>query len=135
MSKPNFIQKAAEFLGFSTERVEKMTAEEKSKLESFGEKATNLETERDQAIEDKTAAEAKADQLQASLDAETQKREAAENTVKEKEAEIKSLNEQMAKLPGAESTTTVKQTDETIPTEKDKREKVIRSWERPLYDR
>lgn len=134
MSKPNFIQKAAELLGFSSERVEKMTAEEKTKLESYGEKAANLESERDTAISEKDSAVARADKAEASLKAEQEKTKQLEASIKEKDTEIQSLNEKLEKLPGAESTSTQKKTEETIPGDKSK-EKKIRSWERPLYNR
>lgn len=139
MEKPNFLQKAADFLGFSSERVEKMSADEKAKLTDMGEKTANLETERDQAIKAKDAAEAKATDLKAKLDTATNDLQAANDTIAERDETITGLQSQVSELEGklskvsAEDTSKIKKTaEETIPGDKGK-EKKIHSWEEPLY--
>lgn len=139
MEKPNFLQKAADFLGFSTERVEKMSADEKAKLSSMGEKTANLETERDQAIKAKEAAESTATDLQAQLDTATNDLQAANDTIAERDETITGLQSQVSELEGklskvsAEDPIKIKKTaEETVPGDKGN-EKKIHSWEEPLY--
>jgi chromosome segregation ATPase len=136
MSK--FLKVAADLFGFSTERVEKMTAEEKTKLEAYGEKASILELDRDTAIQERDAANVKVSGLETALNTEKEAKEAAEAKVSEYEASIAQLQAELAEkdvliasLPGAAATTVSREQDADLPGNK-KDVKVIRSWEKPL---
>lgn len=139
MEKPNFLQKAADFLGFSSERVEKMSADEKAKLTGMGEKTANLETERDQAIKAKESAEATAIDLQAQLDTANTDLQAANDTITERDETITGLQSQVIELEGKLSKVSAddpskikKNAEEELPGDKGKKPK-IHSWDEPLY--
>lgn len=139
-----FLTKAAEIFGFSTERVEKLTAEEQTKLAGYGETAAQLEKERDDANQAKADAEAKIDSINLSMTEANTKIESLEAaaqdhvtqieslnaTITEKDAKIAELEATISSLPGA-ADTTVNAGNEKIPGDKSG-EKKIRSWEIPL---
>lgn len=124
-----FLTKAAEIFGFSTERVEKLTAEEQTKLAGYGETAAQLEKERDDANQAKADAEAKIDSINLSMTDANAKIESLEaaaqdhvtqieslnGTITEKDAKIAELEATISSLPGA-ADTTVTAGEEPMPT-------------------
>lgn len=75
--------------------------------------------ERDQALTDLSAAQAKITEHEATISSITQERDAAQATITEREQEIESLNQKLAARPGAEATTPSPK-EEKIETEDDK---------------
>lgn len=137
--KKNFLQIAADFLGFTSDRVEKMSADEKAKLSAMGEKTANLETERDTAISERDQATQQASDLQASVDHLSQQLQAAteqigerDQTIADLQAQVSDLEGKLSRTPGAADTTVTKTATEEVPGDKGK-EKKIYSWEAPLY--
>lgn len=131
MEKPNFLQKAAEFFGFSSERLEVMSEAEKTKLEGFGEQMAEAESQIDalQAqVDSSTEALVRIEQESLAKDATITE---LENTIEARDQEIQSLNDQLltaqakveelegviAQLPGAEVTQTAADQDPQISTE------------------
>jgi uncharacterized coiled-coil protein SlyX len=124
-----FLKKAGEIFSFSKERLEKLTAEEQTKLEAYGETASKLEQERDDATQAKADAEAQVVSLSeavaekdakiTTLESAAQEQEATiatlNDSITEKDAKIQELEEKIASLPGAEDTA-VNTGEETIPT-------------------
>lgn len=124
-----FLKKAGEIFSFSTERLEKLTAEEQTKLEAYGETATKLEQERDDANQAKADAEAQIDSVNQSLteaNAKIESLEAAAQdqvtqieslnaSITEKDAKIAELEATISSLPGA-ADTTVTAGEEPMPT-------------------
>lgn len=141
-----FLKKAAEIFGFSSERVATMTAEETKKLEGYGEAAAALEAENAAAISAKEEAEAKVIALEADLSAVNATIETANATIEEHAATITSqatritaleaeataaaaeITELKSQLPGADSTVVIKTGSEAIPG--GEKPKPKRSWER-----
>jgi septal ring factor EnvC (AmiA/AmiB activator) len=131
MDKPNFLTKAAEFFGFAPDRVEVMTAEEKTRLESFGEQMAQTEAQIDaltlqvgtatdeivnyqSAIESLNATVAELETAVSSRDAEIQTQHDA---IGVHVARVAELEAQIAALPGAEPTPSASSTDPAISTE------------------
>jgi chromosome segregation ATPase len=131
MDKPNFLQKAAEFFGFSAERIDVMSAEEKTKLSGFGEQMTAAEGQIDQlTAQVQTATEAlvrveaeSADkdititELQGQIEAKEAQLVSLSEKLGQAEAEIAELKATIAQLPGAESTSAAAEKDPSISTE------------------
>lgn len=131
MDKPNFLQKAAEFFGFSAERVEVMTSEEKTKLEGFGAQIAEAEN----SVEALTAQVNSATEALVRVEAESAEKDATIESLNASlvdkdaqiaqlteslaaaQAEIESLGAQLAALPGAETTSTASEKDPDISTE------------------
>lgn len=133
MDKPNFLQKAAEFFGFSSEKLEVMSEAEKTKLEGFGEQMATAESqiesltaqvtsatealvrvEADVAAKDATIAE-----LENTIEARDQEIQSLANQLQAAQAEIQSLGAQLAALPGAETTAVTSVADPVISTQND----------------
>jgi septal ring factor EnvC (AmiA/AmiB activator) len=131
MDKPNFLTKAAEFFGFAPDRVEVMTAEEKTRLESFGEQMAQTEAQIDaltlqvstatddivnfqSGIETLNATVSELETAVASRDAEIQTQHDA---IGVHVARVAELEAQIAALPGAEPTSSASSTDPAISTE------------------
>lgn len=131
MEKPNFLQKAAEFFGFSSERLEVMSESEKTKLEGFGEQMAEAESQIDALkaqVDSSTEALVRVEQESLAKDATITE---LENTIEARDQEIQSLNDQLlaaqakveelegviARLPGAEVTQTAADQDPQISTE------------------
>lgn len=136
MDKPNFLQKAAEFFGFSAERIAVMSAEEKTKLTGFGEQMAAAEAQIDQLtaqvqtatealvrVESESAdKDAKIAELQGQIETKEQQLVAISEKLGNAEAEIAELKATLASLPGAEATTPASEQDPTISTEGKKEE-------------
>lgn len=127
----NFLTKAAEFFGFSAERVEVMNSEEKTRLESFGEQMATTEAQIDEltaqvntatdeivnyqsAIESLNGTVAELEAAVSTRDAEIQEQH---NTIEAHVATITELQAQIAALPGAEPTPSAAAQDAPISTE------------------
>ena len=132
MAEPkNFLTKAAEFFGFSAERVEVMTSEEKTRLESFGEQMAETETKIDEltaqvntatdeivnyqsAIETLNGTVA---ELENTIEARDGEIQTQHNTIVAYEAKISELEAQIAALPGAEPSNSAGAQDPPMSTE------------------
>lgn len=129
--KKSFLSKAAEFFGFSAERVEVMTGEEKTRLEGFGEQMAKTEAQIDEltlqvnaatdeavnyqsAIESLNGTVAQLEEAVATRDTEIQEQH---NTIGAHVATISALEAQIAALPGADPTSSDSKIDPAISTE------------------
>lgn len=133
MSKKKFIEVAAAIFGFTSDRVEKMTAEEQARLGTYGEQANALMTAKEAAIAERDTATARVTELEASLKAETSLRETSEAAVTaheatiaanqeritELEAQVAERDKQISNLPGADATSTTKEKDADFPDKKE----------------